>query len=222
MRVATLARRGLRLRPGAWPATAGRAMSSSSPPPHEELTHFGEQAVPKGDKEGLVRGVFSSVAGNYDVMNDLMSGGLHRLWKDEFVRMSGVGAISDYMRDRDSGANLAVLDLAGGTGDIAFRIARALGPAAFLEGEGRRPARLVVSDINENMLGVGQSRAAEAIGESLARELEWQAVDASSIPFDDGSFDLVTIAFGLRNVTVQVAESRYCHRPGLTQTKHSR
>ena len=141
----------------------------------ENTTHFGFQTVPEADKAGMVRGVFTRVASKYDVMNDLMSGGMHRLWKD---------AMMDWLAPR-SGQRL--LDVAGGTGDVAFR---------FLK---RAPgAKAVVLDLTDGMLVAGRQRA-EA--ERLASDLEWVVGDAMALPFANNSFDVYTISFGIRNVT---------------------
>ena len=141
-----------------------------------ESTQFGEQVVTPDEKTGLVRGVFDSVADNYDIMNDFMSGGLHRLWKDRFVRM---------IRPRNS---MKFLDVAGGTGDIAFRIGR------------KAPkADITVFDLNENMLSVGRDRA---LDRGMVDRFEWVTGNAASLPFEDNSFDVYSIAFGLRNVTL--------------------
>ncbi|PIV72968.1 MAG: bifunctional demethylmenaquinone methyltransferase/2-methoxy-6-polyprenyl-1,4-benzoquinol methylase UbiE [Rhodobacteraceae bacterium CG17_big_fil_post_rev_8_21_14_2_50_65_11] len=138
-------------------------------------THFGFQTVAEDEKAGKVHGVFSNVASKYDVMNDVMSGGIHRLWKD---------AMMDWLAPRDG---QRLLDVAGGTGDIAFR---------FL---GRAPgARATVLDMTEAMLVEGQKRA-EA--ESMAEKLDWVVGDAMALPFEDNSFDVYTISFGIRNVT---------------------
>lgn len=158
-----------------------------------QTTHFGFQEVAKDDKKGMVKDVFDSVASSYDTMNDLMSGGMHRLWKDHFVKMSGVADLAA------AGVAPKILDLAGGTGDIAFRFGRKMGARAFAAAES--PGRLVVSDINEEMLAVGKDRAPGAVGGAIAEELEWKVVDAADIAFESDTFDLVTIAFGLRNVT---------------------
>ncbi|MFN3847280.1 MAG: bifunctional demethylmenaquinone methyltransferase/2-methoxy-6-polyprenyl-1,4-benzoquinol methylase UbiE [Paracoccaceae bacterium] len=138
-------------------------------------THFGYQTVPEAEKAGMVHGVFTRVASKYDIMNDLMSGGVHRLWKD---------AMMDWLAPR-SGQRL--LDVAGGTGDVAFR---------FLK---RAPgAEAVVCDMTESMLIAGRQRA-EA--DSMADRLGWVVGDAMALPFKDGSFDVYTISFGIRNVT---------------------
>ena len=141
-----------------------------------ERTQFGERTVSPEEKTGLVRGVFDSVADKYDLMNDLMSGGMHRLWKDRFVRE---------IRPRP---NLKYLDVAGGTGDIAFRIRRKAGPQA----------NITICDLNEHMLRVGRDRA---IDHGWLDGFEWATGNAESLPFPDNSFDVYTIAFGLRNVT---------------------
>ena len=138
-------------------------------------THFGYQTVPEDDKAGMVHGVFTRVASKYDVMNDLMSGGMHRLWKD---------AMMDWLAPRPG---QRLLDVAGGTGDVAFR---------FLK---RAPgAEATVLDMTESMLVAGRSRA-EA--DSMADRLDWVVGDAMSLPFADNSFDVYTISFGIRNVT---------------------
>ena len=141
---------------------------------HKE-THFGFQTVAEDDKAGLVHGVFSRVASRYDVMNDVMSVGIHRVWKN---------AMMDWLAPRDG---QQLLDVAGGTGDIAFR---------FLKRAPR--ARVTVCDMTESMLVEGRKRA-EA--ETLADRLEWVTGDAMALPFKDNSFDRYTISFGIRNVT---------------------
>jgi demethylmenaquinone methyltransferase/2-methoxy-6-polyprenyl-1,4-benzoquinol methylase len=154
-------------------------------------THFGFQAVPESEKAGRVHGVFSSVASKYDVMNDVMSVGVHRLWKD---------AMMDWLAPR-SGQRL--LDVAGGTGDIAFRFLRRA-----------KMATAVVCDMTESMLVEGQKRA-EA--EQRAGQLEWVVGDAMALPFPDESFDVYTISFGIRNVTrpeQALAEAFRVLRPG--------
>ena len=143
---------------------------------NESTTHFGYREVPVTEKQQLVGAVFTSVAARYDLMNDLMSFGMHRLWKRHFVASSGVRA-----GDR-------VLDLAGGTGDIAALLL----PRVGAEGS------VVVGDINAAMLGVGRDRLTDR---GLVRGLDWAQLDAEALPFADRSFDAVTIAFGLRNVT---------------------
>ena len=133
------------MRQAARHARAARQSSSTT-------THFGDRTVPTEEKAGLVKGVFSSVANNYDLMNDLMSGGMHRLWKDDFVGRLNLPAVA-----RATGQAPRCLDVAGGTGDIAFRMAESL--AAWLpplEEDGAIP--LTVSDPNEEMLSVGRER----------------------------------------------------------------
>lgn len=148
---------------------------------------FGFREVPREEKQRLVGQVFSSVAGKYDLMNDLMSLGLHRVWKRYFVATSGV-------RRGDR-----VLDLAGGTGDIAALLHPRVGEAG----------EIVVGDINAGMLGVGRDRLADR---GLLGGLHWARLNAEALPFPDRSFDLVTIAFGLRNVTDKAAALREMHR----------
>ena len=144
---------------------------------------FGHEQVSPEEKTRRVRSVFSSVARRYDVMNDLMSGGQHRLWKHEFVRK---------VRPRKGEV---ILDMAGGTGDIAFRMARA-------------GARVTVADINPDMLAVGMERAAQRGIEGLL----WSEQNAERLSFADKSFDAYTIAFGIRNVTDTPAALREAHR----------
>jgi demethylmenaquinone methyltransferase/2-methoxy-6-polyprenyl-1,4-benzoquinol methylase len=156
-----------------------------------KTTHFGNQTVAEEDKAGLVQGVFSSVASKYDIMNDLMSGGVHRLWKD---------AMMDWLAPR---AGQKLLDVAGGTGDVAFR---------FLK---RAPgATAMVCDLTEPMLIAGRQRAD---AEKMASQLDWMVGDAMALPFENNSFDVYTISFGIRNVTrVQEAlnEAFRVLRPG--------
>ena len=160
-------------------------------PMTEKTTHFGFETVPEGEKAGRVHGVFTSVASKYDVMNDVMSVGIHRIWKD---------AMMDWLAPRD---DQRLLDVAGGTGDIAFRfLKRAPGASA------------VVCDMTESMLVSGQQRA-EA--EQLASKLDWVVGDAMALPFEDASFDVYTISFGIRNVTRPqdaLAEAYRVLRPG--------
>jgi demethylmenaquinone methyltransferase/2-methoxy-6-polyprenyl-1,4-benzoquinol methylase len=138
-------------------------------------THFGFQTVDETEKAGLVHGVFTNVASRYDVMNDVMSVGIHRLWKD---------AMLDWLAPRNG---QRLLDVAGGTGDVAFR---------FLK---RAPgATATVLDMTESMLIEGERRSEAA---QLAEKLDWVVGDAMALPFPDNSFDVYTISFGIRNVT---------------------
>ena len=141
---------------------------------------FGYRDVPAAEKEGMVRRVFESVAPSYDLMNDLMSGGVHRLWKNTLI---------DVLNPRPGEK---FLDVAGGTGDIAFRIVRRQ------MAKGGKSADVTVCDINHAMLSVGRNRAADR---GLLKGLTWSTGDAEALPFPDRSFDGYTIAFGLRNVT---------------------
>ena len=141
-----------------------------------DSTHFGFRTVDSGQKASLVRGVFDSVASRYDLMNDLMSFGLHRLWKRTAIELAGVRP------------GQRVLDLASGTGDLADRFADLVGPDGLV----------LMTDINAAMLDVGRDRM---VDRGHAGNLAYAQVDAESLPFPDDSLDLVTIAFGLRNVT---------------------
>jgi demethylmenaquinone methyltransferase/2-methoxy-6-polyprenyl-1,4-benzoquinol methylase len=146
----------------------------------QEETHFGDQTVPLADKQGLVDEVFHSVAKRYDLMNDLMSGGLHRAWKDALVTVVNPPP-------KTSDRPFALLDLAGGTGDVAFRVAEA----------GGENTRVTVCDINAEMLAVGRERALER---GLDDRVTFEQGNAEELPYADKSFDCVTIAFGIRNV----------------------
>ncbi|MFT7370252.1 MAG: demethylmenaquinone methyltransferase/2-methoxy-6-polyprenyl-1,4-benzoquinol methylase [Alteromonas macleodii] len=141
----------------------------------DRTTHFGFETVPEGDKAGLVRGVFSSVASKYDVMNDAMSLGIHRIWKD---------AMMDWLAPHQ-GQNL--LDVAGGTGDVAFR---------FLKRA--KVGHATVLDLTEQMLIEGRKRAEAS---QLENSLDWIVGDAMALPFEDNTFEVYTISFGIRNVT---------------------
>lgn len=157
-----------------------------------EATWFGYERVDADEKTERVKGVFSSVAENYDLMNDLMSGGLHRLWKDYFVAR---------MNPR---SGEAILDVAGGTGDIAIRCAKAT----------HGKAGLTVCDINPDMLRVGRLKAMD---EGWIDRISWVAGSAEALPVHSASIDLVCISFGLRNVTrIDAALSEFVRvlRPG--------
>ena len=156
-----------------------------------DTTHFGYQTVGAGEKAGLVRDVFDSVATRYDLMNDLMSGGMHRLWKRFTVDQAAVRP------------GQAVLDLAGGTGDLALKFARQVGEKG-----------LVLADINAAMLRQGRRRL---VDKGAAGNVSIAQVNAENLPFASGSFDCLTIAFGLRNVTdKQAALESMCRvlKPG--------
>lgn len=152
----------------------------------DQQTHFGYESVAESEKAGRVREVFDSVADNYDLMNDLMSLGSHRIWKRFAVELAGVRK------------GQQVLDLASGTGDLANRFAGLVGPEGMV----------VMSDINAEMLGRGRDRM---IDKGHVGNLSYAQINAEHLPFPDASFDCITIAFGLRNVTNKEAalESMY-------------
>jgi demethylmenaquinone methyltransferase/2-methoxy-6-polyprenyl-1,4-benzoquinol methylase len=161
----------------------------------DQTTHFGFRDVPLGDKQTLVNDVFRSVAKRYDLMNDLMSAGLHRAWKDVMIN-----ALNPPRND----APFALLDVAGGTGDIAFRAAKASG-AGF---------RATVCDINPDMLAVGRERAA---ARHLDDQVSFVEGNAETLAFPNGAFDAYTIAFGIRNVPridLALAEAFRVLKPG--------
>ena len=160
---------------------------NETPGSKPDTTHFGFRDVPAGDKQKLVGQVFSSVAGNYDLMNDLMSLGIHRAWKRYYVATSQV-------RRGDR-----VLDLAGGTGDVAALLRPRVGDTGSI----------VLGDINGHMLRVGRDRM---LDRGHADGFEYVQCNAESLPFPDESFDLVTMAFGLRNVTDKDAALREIRR----------
>jgi demethylmenaquinone methyltransferase/2-methoxy-6-polyprenyl-1,4-benzoquinol methylase len=160
-----------------------------------ETTHFGFRDVPVDDKQTLVNDVFHSVAQRYDLMNDLMSGGLHRVWKDVMINT---------LNPPRSDAPFALLDVAGGTGDIAFRAAKAAGHGF----------QATVCDINSDMLAVGRERAEKA---HLDHQVSFVEGNAEALAFPDRNFDAYTIAFGIRNVTHienVLREVRRVLRPG--------
>ena len=141
-----------------------------------EKTHFGYKTVETESKEGLVGQVFDSVAARYDVMNDLMSFGVHRIWKQSTIQQSGVRP------------GQKVLDIAGGTGDLAMKFSRRVGGTGYV----------ILADINASMLCVGRDRL---IDSGIVGNIEYTQANAENLPFADESFDCITIAFGLRNVT---------------------
>jgi len=151
-------------------------MPQQQPDKSEQTTHFGYQTVAESEKASRVADVFHSVAARYDLMNDLMSLGIHRLWKRRFVEMAAVRA------------GHFVLDIAGGTGDIVERIYPRLGDRG----------RIILSDINESMLQQARSRL---VDRGILKNLEYVQANAEQLPFADNYFDCITIAFGLRNVT---------------------
>ena len=161
-------------------------------------TFFGDHPVPVGEKQGLVRDVFRSVAGRYDLMNDLMSGGVHRLWKAQMV---------DWLNPKGP---MTIVDVAGGTGDIAWRIWKRLNKSPAGKGE----STIKVCDLTEEMVRVGRDRATDR---GIIRGIEWVTGDAQSLPLADESQDAYTIAFGIRNVTdlaAALAEARRVLRWG--------
>lgn len=158
----------------------------------KKTTHFGYKTVDEKEKEKLVADVFHSVAGKYDLMNDLMSFGVHRLWKRYTIEMSGVRAGNK------------VLDIAGGTGDLSYAFSKRVGS----------DGQVILADINESMLRVGRDRLADR---GVAGNLEVVQANAESLPFPDNEFDVVTIAFGLRNVThkeIALTEMHRVLKPG--------
>jgi demethylmenaquinone methyltransferase/2-methoxy-6-polyprenyl-1,4-benzoquinol methylase len=142
----------------------------------QQSTHFGYQQVPVGEKANKVADVFHSVADKYDVMNDLMSMGVHRLWKRYTIETSGA-------KRGDT-----LLDLAGGTGDLALKFSRIVG----------QEGKVILSDINGSMLENGRTRL---INRGIAGNVEYVQANAECLPFPDNTFNVITIAFGLRNVT---------------------
>ena len=168
---------------GAAPRAQTSGAQGSGPKASGEVTHFGYQTVAREEKAGKVAEVFHSVAAKYDIMNDLMSLGIHRLWKRFTVEMSGVRP------------GQQVLDIAGGTGDLARAFHKEVGPTG----------RVVLADINSSMLMVGRDKLLDV---GVAGQIEFVQANAECLPFAPGSFDLITIAFGLRNVTDKDAALR--------------
>jgi demethylmenaquinone methyltransferase/2-methoxy-6-polyprenyl-1,4-benzoquinol methylase len=159
-------------------------------PSARDETHFGYETIPLTEKQDRVDGVFHSVARRYDLMNDLMSGGLHRAWKDALVT-----AVNPPKSDR----RFDLLDLAGGTGDVAFRVIRAGGAGT----------RATVCDINADMLAMGAERA---VARGLDNAVDFEQGNAEALPYRNKSFDCVTIAFGIRNVPRIDTALREIHR----------
>jgi len=149
----------------------------------KDTTHFGYEDVPVDEKADRVADVFHSVAGKYDIMNDLLSMGIHRVWKRFTIEVSGVRA------------GHQVLDVAGGTGDLTRHFSRLVGPTG----------KVVLSDINSSMLGMGRDRL---IDQGFSNNIEYVQANAECLPFADNTFDCITIAFGLRNVTDKDAALR--------------
>lgn len=154
---------------------------------HDDSTHFGFKTVAKDEKANMVAGVFHSVAGKYDLMNDVMSFGIHRLWKRFTIDCSGVRR------------GQKVLDLAGGTGDLAAKFSRMVGPTG----------EVVLADINDSMLKVGRDKLRDM---GIVGNVKYVQADAEKLPFPDDTFDCITIAFGLRNVTDKDAALRSMRR----------
>ena len=168
--------------------------------PKAALTDFGFQQVPTGQKQALVRDVFDTVAARYDLMNDLMSGGLHRVWKRRLVEVL-------FLRRNPAREHMQMADIAGGTGDIAFRAMRA---AARLS----TPLNVQVIDANTEMLHVGAKRA---VSEKNAKNVSFITGNAEHLPLADNSLDIYTISFGIRNVTNRnnvLAEALRVLKPG--------
>jgi demethylmenaquinone methyltransferase/2-methoxy-6-polyprenyl-1,4-benzoquinol methylase len=166
-----------------------------SAPMSDETTSYGFQEVPARAKQGLVRSVFARVAGKYDLMNDLMSMGLHRLWKDALA----------FKANPQPG--MTIIDMAGGTGDVARRLKKLADKAAHRRGG--EPARVIVMDINADMLAAGRARGED--------HMEWVQANAEAMPLPDSSADMYTIAFGIRNVTHReqaLAEALRVLKPG--------
>ncbi len=157
----------------------------------EEKVSFGFQQVFAHEKAGRVRGVFDAVANKYDLMNDLMSGGMHRIWKD---------AVASRLNPRPGET---IIDMAGGTGDLARRF-KALADKAMAR-RGGKPARIIVADINQEMIMAGRNQRGDG-------ELEWMVCDAEALPLPDNSADAYTISFGIRNVTNIPKALKEAHR----------
>lgn len=161
-----------------------------------ERSHFGFKDIDADQKQGMVKGVFENVASKYDIMNDFMSGGLHRLWKSSLI---------DSINPKP---HMSLIDVAGGTGDISFRF------IDKIKKQGHQPKQVTVCDINQAMLDVGKERG---IDKGLLSDINWVCGNAEELPFEDNSFDVYTIAFGIRNVTHidrALAEAKRVLKPG--------
>ncbi|KAH8420204.1 hypothetical protein KR009_007155 [Drosophila setifemur] len=186
----SLARRLIQVRAASQEAAGGLGTKSTKESAaSEQTTHFGFQTVRESEKEQKVHEVFEQVANSYDMMNDAMSLGIHRVWKDMFVERLGPTH------------GMKLLDMAGGTGDITFRYLKYL---ANQPNPQNRVSHVTVSDINQHMLDVGEERA-RRLGLTTERlpntSIAWQCADAEKLPFQDESFNAYTIAFGIRNCT---------------------
>ncbi|KAH8153297.1 uncharacterized protein LAJ45_02884 [Morchella importuna] len=181
-------------------STSSKPASSGQPQASEAETHFGFQTVKESLKAGKVAEVFSSVASSYDVMNDAMSFGIHRLWKDHFVRSLNPGR-------KSGGSPMAILDVAGGTGDIAFRM---LDHADKINGD--RETTVICADINADMLKEGEKRAQQQ-GYISTNRISFRVENAETLDsIPDNSVDLYTISFGIRNVTRIPMALKAAHR----------
>ncbi|GKZ00212.1 hypothetical protein MPSEU_000974200 [Mayamaea pseudoterrestris] len=178
----------------------------------DTTTHFGFEQVLIHEKQERVRDVFEKVADNYDIMNDVMSGGIHRYWKDYLLDVSHVKDIAAVLaKTGEHCDDYKILDVAGGTGDVAFRFMQ----AANLDKDPTAKVQVIVCDINKEMLRVGQRRAIDKYGSAILDSQKLQFVQGNAQELDqfaDDSFDLYTIAFGLRNVTDMDAALREANR----------
>ncbi|MSP33309.1 MAG: bifunctional demethylmenaquinone methyltransferase/2-methoxy-6-polyprenyl-1,4-benzoquinol methylase UbiE [Rickettsiales bacterium] len=157
----------------------------------DSQTDFGFKRVNRDEKEHLVKGIFSNVAKKYDLMNDLMSAGVHRLWKNKMIAEINFNTPHGLSTSQNQDSTLKFIDVAGGTGDIAFRITKKAR-------EKNLPHKIEVVDINQEMLNCGKDRAIDL---NLFSHLNFTCADGEKLPFSDNSFDFFTIAFGIRNFT---------------------
>ncbi len=174
-----------------------RNMANKEKIKNSDTTHFGFKEVQEDEKQTLVRGVFDSVADKYDIMNDVMSAGLHRAWKNNLIRS---------LRPKPG---MHLLDVAGGTGDIAFRFLKAANKSADSADNKKPKAKVTICDINTRMLEAGRARA---LDEGIFDPIDWVTGNAEMLPFPDRYFDAYTIAFGIRNVTHIDAALREAYR----------